>query len=86
MNSERTVGELLTFIITENGKVEADDGYNDDLVMSLALTAYVFNDIRDGAPLAPTANRPADEKNTQFEVPLKTSRDLTNEDISWVIE
>ena len=45
VNSERTVGELLTFIITENGKVEADDGYNDDLVMSLALTAFVFNGV-----------------------------------------
>lgn len=40
LNSERTVKELLTFIVDENGKVKADEGQNDDLVMSLALTVY----------------------------------------------
>ncbi len=43
INSERTFNELITFIINEDtGKVEADEGYTDDLVMSLALAAHTF--------------------------------------------
>lgn len=51
INSSRTVDELLTFIINQDtGKVEADEGYNDDLVMSLAIAANAFDDIHKGSP------------------------------------
>ena len=51
VNSARTVDELLTFIIREDtGKVEADEGYTDDLVMSLAIAATSFDDIHRGSP------------------------------------
>jgi hypothetical protein len=43
LNSERTVKELLTFIIDESGKPIADAGQNDDLVISLALTCFGAN-------------------------------------------
>ena len=45
VNSERTVNELLTFIVDDSGKVKADIGYKDDLVMSLASAAYAIEDI-----------------------------------------
>lgn len=51
INSRRTLEELTTFIITNSGKAEADDGKYDDLVMSLAVGAYILNDIREKTPL-----------------------------------
>ena len=42
LNCDRTVRELNTFIVTESGRVEADVGQHDDLVMSLALGCYVM--------------------------------------------
>lgn len=51
LNSSRTLDELFTFIIREDtGKVEADAGYTDDLVMSLALAANAMDDIYKGSP------------------------------------
>ena len=42
LNCDRTVRELNTFIVTESGRVQADVGQHDDLVMSLALGCYVM--------------------------------------------
>jgi len=42
LHSQRTMKELETFIF-HNGKPQALDGYNDDLVMSLAIGMYVRN-------------------------------------------
>lgn len=42
LNCERTVNELNTFIVTESGRIEADEGQHDDLVLSLALACYVM--------------------------------------------
>lgn len=51
VNSSRTVDELLTFIIHEDtGKVQADEGYTDDLVMSLALAAHSMDELYKGSP------------------------------------
>lgn len=41
INSERTVNEFKTFIIKESGKIEAQRGTNDDLVMALAGAIWV---------------------------------------------
>ena len=52
INSERTVHELTSFIITEGGKVQADKGRNDDLVMSLALGTFAAQKIIEQSPFA----------------------------------
>ena len=36
-----TVKELFTFVHKSNGKMEAIDGYHDDLVMALAITHFI---------------------------------------------
>jgi|1_EtaG_2_1085319.scaffolds.fasta_scaffold01594_7 hypothetical protein len=92
INSERTVGELLTFIITETGKVEADDGYNDDLVMSLALACYCSEEIVNTSPVVNIDNRKYGNKDQKdqdnFKVPIHipNGKDKYKEDISWVIK
>ena len=92
VNSERTVDELLTFIVTDSGKVEADDGYHDDLVMSLALAAYALDDIGANSPILPSSNMPSENKNPylhSFNTPFgitTNSDDDEDGDISWVIK
>jgi hypothetical protein len=51
INSKRTVDELLTFIINNSGKAEADTGKNDDLVMSLALTIHILFTLSESDPI-----------------------------------
>jgi hypothetical protein len=41
INDETTLKEMLTFVVTENGKMEAEGGSHDDCVMSLAIASYV---------------------------------------------
>lgn len=50
VNSNRLVDELGTFVVKEN-KIEAEKGYNDDLVMSLALGCYAIKDILENSPV-----------------------------------
>jgi hypothetical protein len=38
--SKRLASELMT-LVNKNGKIQADDGYNDDLVMAYAFCFYV---------------------------------------------
>lgn len=40
INDTQTLNEMLTFVVTESGKMEAEGGAHDDCVMSLALAAY----------------------------------------------
>jgi hypothetical protein len=40
INDKQTLEEMLTFVVTESGKMEAEGGAHDDCVMSLALAAY----------------------------------------------
>jgi hypothetical protein len=35
---------MMTFVVTENGKMEAEGGTHDDCVMALAIAAYVSED------------------------------------------
>lgn len=41
INDETTLKEMLTFVVSENGKIEAEGGMHDDTVMALAIAAYV---------------------------------------------
>jgi hypothetical protein len=40
INDTQTLEEMLTFVVTESGRMEAEGGAHDDCVMSLALAAY----------------------------------------------
>ena len=95
INSERTVDELLTFIVTDTGKVEADDGYHDDLVMSLALATFALDDIGANSPVLPSTNSPEENIkpimhsfNTPFGITTNSgdNNDDNIGDISWVIK
>lgn len=44
INDPTTLQEMMTFVVTENGKMEAEGGTHDDCVMSLAIAAYVAED------------------------------------------
>lgn len=44
INDPTTLQEMMTFVVTENGKMEAEGGTHDDCVMSLAIAAYVSDD------------------------------------------
>ena len=88
INSKRTVKELNTFIISNNGKVKADTGQNDDLVMSLALTIYGGRRYVESNPEIVKFNPTKDKKPP---MPLKSHRIITStgsitEDITWIIK
>ena len=40
LNDKITIREMLTYIVTESGSMEAESGCFDDCVMSLALANY----------------------------------------------
>ena len=85
VNSERTVDELNTFVITETGKIEADKGYHDDLVMSLGLAALVSVDLSNSLP--PEMDK-GSEKETKQQLPhmIRVSNNSeTPEDTSWLL-
>ena len=89
INSERTVDELLTFIVTDTGKIIADEGYHDDLVMSLALASFCHTDVVDSSPVVPTGTKEEDVStiNSSFKAPLNiTTNEKKTEDISWLIK
>jgi hypothetical protein len=79
VNSERTVNELLTFVIDEKtGKVQADEGYNDDLVMSLALAAHTMDDLYRGSPEPLSSD---DSNNNSAPMPVISTKYSQDEDI-----
>jgi hypothetical protein len=41
INDDQTLREMLTFIVTESGKMQAEEGEHDDTVMALAIASYV---------------------------------------------
>jgi hypothetical protein len=41
INDETTLKEMMTFVVNENGRMEAEAGTHDDCVMSLAIAAYI---------------------------------------------
>lgn len=43
INDTDTLREMLTFIVNDKGRAEAEEGYHDDLVMALAITYYIRN-------------------------------------------
>ena len=47
INSHRTLNELNTFVINTTGKITADRGKHDDLIMSLCLANHVLRSTRE---------------------------------------
>ncbi|UGA46796.1 hypothetical protein HU230_0012435 [Bradyrhizobium quebecense] len=43
INDLQTLREMLTFIVTESGKMQAEEGEHDDCVLSMAIAAYVHD-------------------------------------------
>ena len=88
LNSKRTVDELLTFIIDDNGKITADEGKHDDLIMSLATTAFLLHTLRGSGPLEMKSSDETEIK------PLEPFRSVVHdaenqkleEDIRWLMK
>jgi len=88
INSKRTMDELLTFIITEGGRIEADKGKHDDLIMSLAVAINLLHTVGITEELDVTQNP---HKETKLLAPtsnkvLNSFGDVTEEDIKWLME
>ena len=62
INSKRTVDELLTFIIDDNGKITADEGKHDDLIMSLSITVFLLHTLGEGGPMEMGKGEEAEKK------------------------
>lgn len=87
VNSKRTVDELNTFIVTENGKIEADKSYHDDLVMSLALAAEVWDSLSAGLPMIPDkSDKESQTKEKTMHTMWVSNNSETEEDTSWLLK
>ena len=89
VQSDRTIDELLTFIIDDNGKYTADTNCHDDLVMALTLAIFGFNEIRANTPML--QHRPNEDN--KFNAPISKAKYLIKtpngfieeEDLRWLI-
>tara|TARA_R110000824_G_scaffold104674_1_gene248329 strand:+ start:204 stop:1733 length:1530 start_codon:yes stop_codon:yes gene_type:complete len=92
VNSERTVKELTTFIVNKNNKIQAEEGYHDDLVMSLAIACYTFKDLIDTTPLEHSYGEYKDRKNISKNNPDNVfihkvnNKDREVENLDWLYE
>ena len=80
--------ELNTFIISDSGKIEADDGYNDDLVMSLAMGIFAAKQIINTSPIAIETidNKDRAEHNPIFLTDRKaTAKEKLKEYMTWLM-
>ena len=91
INSTRTCDELMTFIIKDQGRAQAEKGYHDDLIMSLALAVYGYKNLLDTTPLDYISKIPHKEappmpsKNWKFRMKTATG-DISEEDLRWLIK
>lgn len=88
INSQRLIDELFTFIVTDHGKVQADRGKHDDLIMSLAAGIHAFRSIIESTPLD-YASR-LGRKEDAFMFPTKGGdkkmyQGLSKKDYKWLI-
>ena len=87
VNSKRTVNEFLTFIVDDNGKIKADDGKHDDLIMSLSISVFLMHILSDSNPLEMASNEEFERK------PLEPKRAVLHdsenreleEDMRWLM-
>jgi hypothetical protein len=92
INSRRTVNELLTFIINNSGKAEADVGKNDDLVMSLALCVNILHTLSETNPIETTkglnteGDKPLAAAMSTMQAPVKSYGGVTKEELKWLMK
>jgi len=91
INSTRTCDELMTFIITESGKVAAERGHHDDLVMSLALAVHAYKNLMDTTPLEFVTRLPQHDTpimpSMNWKIKIKTQAGtMTEEDYRWLMK
>jgi hypothetical protein len=87
LNSVRSFKELATFIINENGKLAADKGYHDDLVMSLSLVCYLMKDVINGSPIPILVSAEKKDNPDQYTALIRsTYNNGIDEDTRWVLE
>ena len=91
INSTRTCDELMTFIITEGGRVQAERGHHDDLVMSLALAVTAYKNLIDTSPIDFVSRIDKMEApampSKHFKPKLKTSFGaMSEEDYRWIMK
>ena len=87
INSSRTVDELLTFIVNDNGKAEADQGMHDDLVMSLALASFAVAQLLETTPVefSKQGVQKPPMLPTVSKVKIPTLGGVVEEDIKWLM-
>lgn len=74
IKSERSVDELLTFIIDEKtGKLQADEGQHDDLVLAMSFAAWAVKKLGSNAALFVT-NEIYDEDRYSIIAPISNNR------------
>jgi len=91
INSTRTCDELMTFVIKNQGRPEAEKGYHDDLIMSLALAVHGYKNLLDTTPIEHISKIPHKEapplpsKNWKFR--LNTMQgEIIEEDMRWLMK
>tara|TARA_Y100000385_G_scaffold77368_1_gene78497 strand:+ start:2446 stop:3990 length:1545 start_codon:yes stop_codon:yes gene_type:complete len=91
INSTRTCDELMTFIISDSGKVQAEKNHHDDLVISLALAVHAYKNLLDTTPVEFVSNM---EKQNTPAMPSKSYKhrittshgQMTEEDYTWLMK
>jgi hypothetical protein len=91
INSTRTCDELMTFVMKNQGRPEAEKGHHDDLIMSLALAVHGYKNVLDTTTIEHIAKIPHREappmpsKNWKFK--LKTiGGEIEEEDLRWLMK
>ena len=83
INSKRTFDELSTFIISNSGKLEAEKGHHDDLVLSLALAAFIMEEIQDSIPDLQVLDK-KQEWTIMGPTAANSQRDLMKDYLKWI--
>ena len=89
INSQRTLNELNTFVITNSGKITADSNKHDDLIMSLTLANYVMKSSRENSPVEfnrDSAFRQDAQYPLKNKVPLISTGGPVVEDLEWLMK
>ena len=89
INSQRTLNELNTFVITNSGKITADSNKHDDLIMSLTLANYVMRSVREDSPIEFNRDSAFKEDNGYLlknKMPLISTGGPVVEDLEWLIK
>lgn len=73
IQDKETLREMLTFIVNDKGRAEAEEGYHDDLVMALAISYYIR-----GQQDYKKAERESKYRDIQEEIDKIFSEDINN--------